>query len=463
MLKDPARGWGCALGLWALLACTTAQADFQAALKQFDAGHYEAARTEFLALAALGNGNAQYNLGAMTLKGQGSPANKGTGVGWLLAAAENGYHELPDDKLRSLKASLSEAELHDAQQVLDVYGHDALLRTALPSGNLQCPGLASDPPKPTNEPLHEFMTTHTGLILVAFTVGADGHLRDPELGAVVSDMTADAIAPLLFEPLFRAHWLPATLNKVPIDRRIVSIVRPYKDQSGAEWQKRQLVSLRAAAEAGDADAEYLFGRLEPIDPTHANESRVTNFTLLAAQAGHPAAALQVARGFDNLSLCNKGDDPRKLPWLRYAVAAGEGSADLDLAQMLLSQQPSQDRLAQIKSLLQNAATTGGFHVKKHAVALLAASPVEAIRNPAISLAGAQALSSGTIQSDPQMFEAVAAAQAVNGNFAQAEAQQQAALTKAKALGWNTRFMKERLDSYRDKKAWYGDIFAMPAS
>ena len=82
--------------------------------------------------------------------------------------------------------------------------------------------------------------------------------------------------------------------------------------------------------------------------------------------------------------------------------------------------------------------------------------------PAVALEGARALSSGPIQSDPQMFEAVAAAQAANGDFAQAEAQQQAALTKAKALGWNTRFIEERLDSYRNKKTWYGDIFAGPA-
>ena len=61
-----------------------------------------------------------------------------------------------------------------------------------------------------------------------------------------------------------------------------------------------------------------------------------------------------------------------------------------------------------------------------------------------------------------MFEAVAAAQAANGDFARAEAQQQTALTKAKALGWNTRLIEERLDAYRNKKAWYGDIFAMPA-
>ena len=462
MRKDRARGWGCTLGVCALLACTAARADFRWAMNQFDAGHYDAARAEFLALAALGDGNSQYNLGAMTLKGQGGPASKGTGVGWLLAAAENGYQELSADKLHSLKASLSEAELHEAQQVLDVYGHEALLRTTLPSGDLVCPGLAPDRPKPTNEPLHAFMTTHTALILVEFTVGADGHLRDPELHSAISDMTADALAPLLFELLFRSRWLPLTLNKAPLDRRLTIIVRAYASSDGAKGQVGQMDKLRTAAEAGDVDAAYLFAELKSFNGPQAQSNRTRDFMLIAAQAGHPKAAHEVARRFDGLSLCNKGVDPRKLPWLRYAAAAGEASADLDLAQALLSQTPSADQLAQVKSLLQGASTSDNFHVKKHAVALLAASPIEGIRAPEAALAAAQSLSKSPIQSDPQMFEAVAAAHAANGDFAQAEAQQQIALTKAEALGWNTRFIEERLDAYHNKRAWYGDVFAVPA-
>jgi uncharacterized protein len=464
MSGDQVRGWSCALGVCALLVCTVARADFKWAMSQFDGGHYEAARAEFLALAALGDGNSQYNLGAMSLKGLGGPANKGTGVGWLLAAAENGYQELPSEKLHALKASLSEVELHDAQRVLDVYGHEALLRTTLPSGNLQCPGLVQGRPAQTNDPLKDFMNTHTGIILVAFTVGADGHLRDPELRAVVSDLTAEELAPVLFEPLMRWQWRPATLNKVPRDLRVVIKLLPHGTpggHGGVTWQTRQLEQLHAAADGGNADAAYLYGIVRSLDDSQVHEARPRDFLLIAAQAGHPKAAHAVGRRFDGLSLCNKAEDPRKLPWLRYAGAAGETDADLDLVQALLSQGPSADQLVQIRSLLQGAATSDSLHAKKHAVALLAASSIEAIRLPEAALAAARSLAGSPIQSDPQMFEAVAAAQAANGDFAQAEAQQQIALTKAKALGWNTRFMDERLDAYRHKRAWYGDIFAVP--
>ncbi|HEY6927945.1 MAG TPA: hypothetical protein VI653_30995 [Steroidobacteraceae bacterium] len=142
-----------------------------------------------------------------------------------------------------------------------------------------------------------------------------------------------------------------------------------------------------------------------------------------------------------------------------AVVRGWGCA---LGAVPLRQAPSANQLAQIKALLQEAATSESFHVKKQAVALLAASPVEAIRTPDAALAAAQSLSKSPIQSDPRMFEAVAAAQASNGDFEQAEAQQQIALTKAKELAWNTRFMEERLEAYRHKRVWYGDVFAMPA-
>jgi hypothetical protein len=58
----------------ALLAASAGQADFQTALKDYNAGRYEAAHGEFLTLAELGDCSSQFNLGAMALKGQGGAA-----------------------------------------------------------------------------------------------------------------------------------------------------------------------------------------------------------------------------------------------------------------------------------------------------------------------------------------------------------------------------------------------------
>jgi hypothetical protein len=186
------------------------------------------------------------------------------------------------------------------------------------------------------------------------------------------------------------------------------------------------------------------------------DAKWRHFLLSAAQGGYPKAAYEIAQSFESLSFCQKDD--HKLPWLRYAAKAGEPLAQLALAQEALRTPASGDQ-REVAELLQHAVTSDDFYVKKHAVALLAASPVESIRKPDAALAGARALLEGPIQSDPQMFETVAAAYASNGDFANAKAREEIALTKARKLGWDTTPMEERLAAYRGGKPWYGDLFA----
>jgi hypothetical protein len=81
-----------------------------------------------------------------------------------------------------------------------------------------------------------------------------------------------------------------------------------------------------------------------------------------------------------------------------------------------------------------------------------------VRDPATALGVARRLAAGEIQSDPQMFEAIAAADAANGDFAGAVAGQQTAIGKAHGLGWSTRDMQARLEAYRARQAWHGELF-----
>ena len=78
------------LAVSALWGVMPVHADFQAALREYNAGHYELAHAHFLALAELGDCSSQFNLAAMALKGQGGPKDAGSGVGWQQAAAGNG-------------------------------------------------------------------------------------------------------------------------------------------------------------------------------------------------------------------------------------------------------------------------------------------------------------------------------------------------------------------------------------
>ena len=118
------------------------------------------------------------------------------------------------------------------------------------------------------------------------------------------------------------------------------------------------------------------------------------------------------------------------------------------------------QVGEARKLLEHASGTDSFYARKHLVALLAASPLAALRNPAAAQQVAFKLSVGVIQSDPQMFEALAAAAAAGGDFAAAVSQQEAAIRKARDLAWDTHAMEERLASYKSGKAWQGDLFAL---
>src|SRR5690242_21018178 len=118
--------------LGALDPGAAARADFPAAMKDFNQGHYEAAHEQFLALAELGDGASQFNLGAMALQGQGGPKDPGTAVGWLMAASDNGYHGLARDKLDDMKLKLTDEQRKSADEIFQHYGHAALEQTVLP-------------------------------------------------------------------------------------------------------------------------------------------------------------------------------------------------------------------------------------------------------------------------------------------------------------------------------------------
>jgi hypothetical protein len=148
------------------------------------------------------------------------------------------------------------------------------------------------------------------------------------------------------------------------------------------------------------------------------------------------------------------------------VAAPRGrrrkrGAQLTLAADLLAGAPSPAQVAKARALLEQAAGADGFYVRKHVAALLAASPLEAVRDPDTALRVALKLAAGEIQSDPQMFETIAAAYAASGDFGHATASERMAIRKAEALAWNTDLMKQRLAEYRAGRAWRGELLASP--
>jgi uncharacterized protein len=450
-----------ALAALALLAPASAPGGFSAALSDYKAGHYDSARSQFAAMAELGDCSSQFNLGLMALKGQGGPKDVSAAVGWLEAAATNGCQELVGGRVAPLKGALSEEEQRAAADIVARYGHDALRAAGIVEPELDCPGrlAATVLQAPTAEYPSLPQSAHrNGLVIGVLTIGVDGHARDPEILLSAPDQ---AFAAAAVEAWLNTRFRPAVQAGAAVESRLE--VRLAFTVAGGEalWTSGTYKQARAAAEAGDPAEEYLVGLAAAGDPTlGVGAARASELLMFAARDGNPQAQYWLGAQLRSVQACHP--QVSGAPWLKRAAAGGDASAQLTLAAQLLAGNPTESQVAEARGLLERAATTDSYYVRKHVVALLAASPRAALRDPATAQQVAGRLATGYIQSDPQMFEVLAAADAAGGDFSGAVTQQQIAIRKAHDLEWNTRAMEERLAAYRDRKPWAGELLAEPA-
>lgn len=445
-----------ALAAGAML-CALARADFSAALKDYTDGHYEQARAQFLALAELADCSSQFNLGAMALKGQGGPKDRGSGVGWLEAAASNGCQQLVGGRLTALRAGLSAEEARVAADLMGRYGHDALAGQGVANPRFGCRDSSAPTVlvSPTPDYPADFRSARPeGIVITALTVGADGFARDPEILLAVPQ---SAFAPAAVEAWLNSQFAPAAHGGRAVESRLEAKMR-FVGTSGRLADATVFKAALPAAEAGDATAQYVVGQAASVDSSLGIPSaRAADLVVSAARAGNPQAQYWVAVQLRAATACNPAAG--STVWLRHAAQGGSASAQVLLAADLLSGSPTPEQVSEARTLLERAAAADSYYARKHAAALLAASPVAAVRDPGVALTAANQLRHGDIQTDPQMFEVLAAVYAANGTFDGAVDQEEIAIRKASALGWNTRLMRERLAAYRATHPWQGDLFA----
>ena len=442
------------LAVSALSGVTPAHADFQSALGEYNAGHYELAHAHFLALAELGDCSSQFNLAAMALKGQGGPKDAGSGVGWLEAAAANGCEQLVGNKVAGLAAKLSADESSAAAGIVARYGRDALHAQGVVNPDFNCreqvPASVLQSPAPEYPRLAA--DTHGAIVITELTIGVDGRARDPEILLAVPESGFAAAA---IESWLNSRFVPASHGGAPVESRLQAktlfATGAGSDLSGMDTYR----SARPRADAGDPQAAYLVGLTATLDASLGiSYVKAGQLLLGAARDGDSRAQYWVGSQLRASSACH--GQANGAVWLRHAADGGSAAAQLLLATDLLSGGPSAAQ-AQARELLERASSSDSFYVRKHVAALLAASAADPVRDAGTALAVAVKLAAGEIQSDPQMFEVVGAAYAANGDFRAASAQQRIAVRKAQSLGWNTRLMTQRLAAYRDGRPWRGDL------
>jgi TonB family protein len=443
-------------GLWAAAAI----ADFPQAMKDYGAGSYEAARMEFLRLAALGDAPSQFNLGAMATQGQGQAKDAGAAVGWFTAAAENGSRLLPAEKLAGMRARLTDAERNAADDIVAHYGHAALERTALPVPPLtaQCRNFQranATQITPADYPAKGRYGDQDGFVILRLHVSAGGGVSDPE---VLMAVPGPEFATSAINTWMKARFTPAAQDGQPVESRVISKSVFRIREGGVLWDYGALKELREQALTGEPSAQYKIGLAATLDPSLGiPDSQAYRLLVSAAQGGSPGAQYWAASNFLNVANCTPAD--KRMPWLRAAAEGGEGPALLALAQQLLVGEPSVEQQTQARALLEKAAQSNNYYVQKHVIALMAAAPFPALHDPATASAAAERLAAWGVEADPQMYEALAAAQAASGDFWKAGNNQWTAVKRAKELNWNTQLMDERLALYRKSHAWSGDLFA----
>lgn len=436
-----------------IVLCSGAQADFQAALGEYRAGHYDAAHQQFLALAELGDCSSQFNLAAMALQGQGGSQDTGSGVGWLEAAVSNGCRQLVGNKLQALSTKLSGEQQQQAAAILARYGHDALQAQGVVNPDLNCANLTA--PRELSLPRPEYPpgTSSDGLVIAVLTVGRDGHVRDPE---ILQALPSEAFAAKAIEAWLNSTYMPALRGGQPVSARVQTHVLFSDTPTSKLGEAAVLKQARPAAQSGDAAAEYLIGLSSTADPALGIPGAAGGQLLLAAaRDGDPQAQYWIGSQLRATAECHPHADGRV--WLRHAADGGNPAAQVTLAADLLREGAAQAAAA--RALLEKAAGSDNYYVRKHVVALLAAAPLDEVRDPPTALRLAKQLAAGDIQSDPQMFEALAAAYAANGDYGNAVSAQRHALHQAEALGWNPAAMRARLSAYHNDKPWQGDLFA----
>ena len=440
----------------AILAADAAMSDFQHALGDYQAGRYDAARAQFLALAELGNCSAQFNLAAMALHGQGAAKDTGSGVGWLQSAAGNGCADLVGNRLPALRAKLTPEETRAAADIVARYGPDALEAQGIVNPQLSCHDTAQPSaitPTQAEPPAAARGRPQPALVVTALLVGVDGRVRDPEILLAVPDETFAAPA---IEAWLNSQFTPAQRGGGPVVARLEA--RTLFTASAPLADAELIRKARSAAQAGEPAAAYLVGLAALHDPSLGlAPARARELLLGAARDGSADAQYWVGSQLRASAACH----PRAngAVWLRHAAARGNAAAQLLFAEDLLAGTAGAAQVEQARALLAQAARADSYYVRKHVVALLATSPLDAVRDPHTALELASQLAAGPIRTDPQMYETVAAAYAANGDFKNAAAQQQLAVQKARELRWDTRTMAQRLDEYRRGTAWHGDLFA----
>jgi len=451
----------------AVLACAqVSAADLRDGLNSYESKDYALAFGILAPLAELGNPRAQFAVSRLLLDGKGIDKDVVRGVGWLIAAAENGS---PDASgvLAAESAKRTDAQKSEAQLFAARYGREATaLLNALPTGAGVVDGFK--PPQVTPG-LEKNTELQRGMALVMaqsgwmFTdvicvVDAEGQVRD---AFIVDSQPTRNISQLLVEALHGIRWTPAQSAQGPVPGAMLMSVHYMFQQTNAARQLRNnILRLKREAQDGDDASQYVLSKLEHyFKELPGGDIDADALLSKAAAQGRHARAMHAQAIKESKDTVNPAasDFSRLLEVGR----AGLQPVQIEIALAAWSEQTPAG-YARARRWLAAARNGGGVEANKYLAALLVAHPVKEAEDTksALKLAG-DATTSWHGTKDPDAWQVLAAAQAKAGQFAEAITAQQKAIDLARGYGWTLTSLDRRLEAYRASRAILEDIVVIP--
>lgn len=479
-----------------LILAAPAHADLRGAYRDYQKGDYAHAFQEFVALAKLGQPQAQFVVAEMYHDGQGTDASDIHAYAWAILAASGGeaHGKALAEKVRP---NLAPGSVRIAAWVTLPYTPTNLGRTLLPdssspsaqTADASQPESSADCKRkevrmyPAAYPTSARTYDVEGRALVEFMLMPDGRARFPQIiyavpGGVFDDAARDSVMRSRFSGMSGPSSPVQCL--LEYDFTLTSPLRPEDSSPGVG-----IPTLWATeAQAGDAGAQLLYGLMLG--------TRGVPWLVKAAQAGSAAAQYELGRYLLEGWGCRK-DEAKALRWLKMAADQGQPDAELALATRLLHGRPTDSDVTRAKAWLERAAghaprdgsrqgdsllqTTpvrwpqvslehaedygvgdGSRAARLLLAAILATAPQSALRDPTRAL---QLLADFHDDSEnPTPLEIRAAASAARGDYTDATLSEQSAMSRARRLHWDLLPLEERLASYQSRKPWYGSLIPL---
>jgi uncharacterized protein len=449
------RGW------WLLilaLSCGSAWADLFTAQNAYRKGDYERAAKDYRELAELGQSTAQFDLAVLYAKGLGVRQSDINAYAWASLADEGGEPSAKGllEELRPLLAPGSEKIAADIAAPYRRAVLDERLMPRVETGGpdrercrIEKAGTLEYPPNAQSRGIQ-------GDVTVEMTVLADGSTRNPRIVLAVPPEVFDSTARAMAVHL---RWRPASPGSPAEHCQMMYRFTMNTGTHGYPTLESYVEDTRKKAESGDAGSELTYGLLlAGLPQLGRSRSEAVPWFLKAAQAGSRSGQYLIGTSLLYGMGC-RCEDNKGGVWLRKAAEADQPNAQVTLAEYALRGAPDEKNTKLAALWLERAVASGDHDGMYYLAALLAASPVESLRDPKRALSLLEKIRADET-ANPTAVEVRAAAHAALGAYAEAVKQQQRACSMAGRLAWDLDPLNERLARYQSGQPWYGNLLGL---